>query len=332
MSGWKKVERLEALIAGDRPDRPPVAIWRHWPGDDQDAPSLAAAHLKWQKDYDWDLIKVSPASSFCLVDWGVEAEWKGSYEGTRTYTKRVVNNPEDWAELSPLNPERGMLAVQIEALDILGEEINQDFSDPPPFIATIFSPLAQAKNIAGEDRMLSHMRSHPDLFRQGLETITKSTIAYVQAIQNTEVSGIFYAIQHAQYPLMSPVEYLSFGRPYDEPILEAASELWLNMVHVHGEREIMFDLVADYPVQLVNWHDRDTGFGLSEGLKQVSGAVSGGVSHWSLYKDSPEASLAEAKDALDQTNGRRLMLGVGCVAMTNTPLRNLRAIRTIVEN
>jgi uroporphyrinogen decarboxylase len=94
----------------------------------------------------------------------------------------------------------------------------------------------------------------------------------------------------------------------------------------------MFDLVADYPVQFVNWHDRDTGFGLSDGLKQVSGAVSGGVSRWSLYQDTPDAALAEAKDALRQTNGRRLLLGVGCVAMTNTPLRNLKALRGFVED
>ena len=332
MSGWKKIERLEAVVAGDRPDRPPVAIWRHWPGDDQDALSLAAAHLKWQKDYDWDLIKVSPASSFCLVDWGVEAEWQGSYEGTRTYTKRVVQNPEDWTALTALDPNQGMLAIQIEALELFDRGLNRDFSDPPPFIATIFSPLAQAKNIAGESQMLSHMRSHPDLFRKGLETISKSTIAYVRAVMETGVSGIFYAIQHARYPLMSPVEYQSFGRPYDELILETASDLWLNMVHVHGERDIMFDLVADYPVQLFNWHDRDTEFSLSDGIRQVSGAVCGGVSRWSLYKDSPEVSLAEAKDAVNQTNGRRLLLGVGCVAMTNTPQRNLKALRNFVEN
>ncbi|GMQ79185.1 MAG: hypothetical protein BMS9Abin02_1746 [Anaerolineae bacterium] len=332
MSTWNKRKRLEAAITGLRLDRPPVAIWRHWPGDDQDAASLAAAHFGWQKDYDWDLIKVSPASSFCLVDWGVEAQWQGSYEGTRTYTRRVVKDPEDWTKLSALNPGTGMLAVQIEALEILGKGLTKEFADPPPYIATIFSPLAQAKNIAGESRMLSHMRSHPDQFRQGLEIITQSTIAYVRAILDTGISGIFYAIQHARYPLISPIEYQSFGRPYDEPILAAASDLWLNMVHIHGEKDIMFDLVADYPVQLFNWHDRDTGFNLSDGLRQVSGAVSGGVSRWSLYKDTPESALAEAGDALAQTNGHRLLLGVGCVAMTNTPLRNIRALRNFVDD
>ena len=331
MTEWSKRKRLEATIAGEKADRLPVALWRHWPGDDQDAGALAAAHLKWQQEYDWDLIKVSPASSFCLEDWGVKARWEGSDEGTRTYTERIVHDPEDWEKLTVLDPGEGMLATQIEALRLLGEGLAVSPDGETPFIATVFSPLAQAKNIAGHTRMLSHMRSDPQAFRKGLKTITESVLAYLEAAKKTGISGIFYAIQHARYPLMGPAEYQSFGRPYDEEILAAASDLWLNMVHIHGEDSIMFDLVADYPVQLVNWHDRDTGFSLREGLQQVSGAVCGGISRWSLYQDSPEQMLVEANDALEQSGGRRLVLGVGCVAMTNTPLRNLRALREFVE-
>ncbi|MCZ7669995.1 MAG: uroporphyrinogen decarboxylase family protein [Chloroflexi bacterium] len=57
MSSFNKRKRLEAVIAGEKPDRIPVALWRHWPGDDQDAQALAAAHLQWQTQYDWDLLK-----------------------------------------------------------------------------------------------------------------------------------------------------------------------------------------------------------------------------------------------------------------------------------
>ena len=31
----------------------------------------------------------------------------------------------------------------------------------------------------------------------------------------------------------------------------------LNLIHVHGE-DIMFDLAASYPVDMMNWHDRIT--------------------------------------------------------------------------
>ena len=324
MRNWNKRERLEAIITGERPDRPPVALWRHWPGDDQDAAALAAAHLKWQNDYDWDLVKVSPASSYCLVDWGVEDRWEGAAEGTRAYGKRLIQAPEDWLKLGVLDPGKGMLATQQEALRLVGDGLS---GSGTPFIATIFSPLAQAKNLAGGERLLSHLRSHPDEVMHGLETIAAGTKAYIEAAKDTGISGIFYAIQHARYALLSPVEYQVFGRPFDEEILSTATDLWFNMVHIHGEEAIMFDLVADYPVQCVNWHDRDTGISLAEGLDQFSGAVSGGVSRWSLLQQSPEQAVAEAEEAIHQTGGGQLLLGVGCVIMTNTPTRNIRALR-----
>ncbi len=331
MTDWNKRKRLEATISGQAADRPPVTLWRHWPGDDQDAEALAAAHLSWQRDYDWDLVKISPSSSYCLVDWGAEDSWQGSVEGTRTYGQRVVRQPEDWETLRVLDPRKGMLATQVEALRLFGEGASMLPDPNVPYLATIFSPLAQAKNLAGGQELLSQLRSHPEALLSGLETITQSTTAYVEAAIETGISGIFYAIQHARYELLSPSEYAQFGQPFDQRILELVSDLSLNMLHVHGESGIMFDQVASYPVQLVNWHDRDSGFSLAEGLDRFSGAVCGGVSRWSLYQQSPEKTLSEASNAVQQSNSRRMVLGVGCVAMTNTPQRNIRALRDFVD-
>ena len=40
-----KRERLEKAIHGEEVDRVPVALWRHWPGDDQRPADLAEARL-----------------------------------------------------------------------------------------------------------------------------------------------------------------------------------------------------------------------------------------------------------------------------------------------
>ena len=85
-----KKERLLATCAGAPTDRVAVALWRHFPGDDQHPADLTTATLSWQAQYDWDFVKVSPSSSFCLRDWGVEDRWTGGDEGSRQYTKRVV--------------------------------------------------------------------------------------------------------------------------------------------------------------------------------------------------------------------------------------------------
>ena len=98
------------------------------------------------------------------------------------------------------------------------------------------------------------------------------------------------------------------------------------MLHIHSS-DLMFDLVASYPVPLVNWHDRESGISLRDGLQQISGAASGGIDQWTIHQESAEQTLVEARDAIEQTGGRRLLLGTGCVVMVTTPLRNLRALR-----
>ena len=51
-----KRERLQATIRGEPVDRVAVALWRHFPVDDQDPADLAGATLEWQAQYDWDFI------------------------------------------------------------------------------------------------------------------------------------------------------------------------------------------------------------------------------------------------------------------------------------
>ncbi len=325
MNQMNKRRRLEAAIAGEPVDRLPVALWRHWPGDDQDAEALAAAHLKWQADYDWDLLKIGPASSYSVADWGVEDAWEGHIEGTRRTTRYPVKSPQDWEALRPADPSAGMLAEQIRALKLVGERARAEV----PFIATIFSPLSMAKHLAGNETVLSHMRRHPDQLRAGLDTLTESIVRFIDAARPTGIAGVYYAVQHACYPLMSRDEFQTFGRPYDMRALSAASALWCNVVHLHG-KDVMFDLVADYPAAFLNWHDRDTGITLAEGLSRTRGAASGGVSQWTIHRDGPEGVLEEIRDARQQTQDRRLLLGTGCVIMTTTPLRNILAFRESV--
>jgi len=324
-----KRERLGKAIQGEAVDRVPVALWRHWPGDDQRATDLADATIAFQRRWDFDFVKVTPASSFCIIDYGVQDRWVGSLEGTREYVRRAVHRTLDWTELRVLAPDKGALGRQLEVLRLL----NDAFHDDVPFIQTIFSPLAQAKNIAGKERLIEHMRTAPDRLKTGLNTITESTLRFIDAMRKSGVSGIFYAIQHASYSVMSEAEYQEFGRPYDLKILEALPDSWwFNMVHLHGTAP-MFDLVADYPVQAINWHDRESEFSLADGKLKFSGAVSGGIGRWDpMHHGTPVEVRTQARNAIEQTHGRRLILSTGCVIMTTTPMSNIRAAREVVES
>lgn len=323
-----KTERLRGTLTGEPVDRVAVALWRHFPGDDQSADDLAEATLDFQRRFDWDFIKVSPASSFCLVDWGVEDDWVGGDEGTREYRKRPVTRPEDWGKLPVLDPAAGRLADQLRCLALIGAAVGTGV----PFIQTVFNPLGQAKNLAGVDRLLVHMRERPAEVHAGLETITRSTIRFVEHCTRRGISGIYYAVQLATRAHLSDSEYAEFGEPYDRRVLDAAGGCWFNMLHLHGT-DVMFDRCARYPVHAINWHDRETAPTLRDGLAPFPGAVCGGLARWEdLLRGDPDSLRARVRDAIEQTGGRRLIIASGCVAPVNTPHRNLRAVRSSVES
>jgi uroporphyrinogen decarboxylase len=322
-----KRERLEAAIHGEPTDRPPVALWRHFPGDDQEAAELAASTVAFQRQYDFDFVKVTPASSFCVLDWGVEDTWLGNEEGTREYTHHPIHAPEQWYTLRRLEPGEGALGSQLRCLTSIREQLG----DEVPFIQTVFNPLSQAKNLVGKQNLLGHLRQDPEAVRAGLEVITDTTARFIMAAREQGIAGIFYAVQHASYDQMSESEYGDFGIPFDRRLLEAASGLWLNVLHLHGNR-VMFDLLADYDVQVVNWHDRETPPTLHEGQGKVKGAVLGGLRQWdTMLRGSPEDVHREAEDAIQQTGGQGFILGTGCVTPITAPWANLRAARDAVE-
>jgi uroporphyrinogen decarboxylase len=326
-------ERLQACLSNSPAlDRPPVALWRHFPVDDQDPSTLAEAVLDFQRHYDFDLVKVTPASSYSIKDWGVKDAWEGHTEGTRTYTKRLITRPRDWERLPVLSPSAPHLSGHLDCL----RRIRAGLLPHTPLLATIFSPLAQAKNLAGGDRLMDHLHSHPRAVLKGLETIAQTTRQYIEACMEVGIDGIFYAVQHAQAELLSLDEYKLFGLPNDLTCLEPAGSLWCNLLHLHG-LNIHFELVSQslYPdglFQIVNWHDRETRPSLAKGLKDARVAVCGGISQKTIVFGDQSAVRKEAADAIAQSGGRRLILGTGCVVPIIAPHGNISAARQIVES
>jgi len=321
-------DRLRMTLSGEVPDRIPVAFWHHLPVDDQDPQKFAKAIISFQNQFDFDLVKITPASSYCLADWGVKDEWQGSPEGTRSYTQRAISHPEDWGKLEPLDPFKGNLGIQLKCIEILKKEFGQH----TPYIQTIYNPLAQAKNLVGPENLLSQIRKYPDAVHQGLEIIQATTIRFIDSLKDLGVAGIFYAIQHASYNIMTEQEYHEFGTAYDLPILDSANEFWANIIHLHGDN-VMFDLISDYPAQIINWHDRETQPSLATALSRFKGTLCGGLSRIeTMVLGNEEQISLEIQDAIHQTGGRRFILSTGCVLPLTTPYGNITAARNFVED
>lgn len=320
-------ERLEACLSGKPIDRPPVALWRHFPVDDQYPHALAESTLLFQHAYDFDFVKITPASSFCVKDYSVEDVWKGNPEGTREYTRYPIKQPSEWKTLELLDPTNGYLGMQLECI----KNVRAGLSEDTPVLQTIFDPLSQAKNLVGKQTLLHHLRQNSDELIAGLETLTQTTIIFIHECIKLGIDGIFFAIQHAQASLVTIDEFQKFVYPFDQRILEHTSSLWLNIAHLHGN-DLYFQNIPTDNIAVINWHDQETAPSLAEAKKQFGGVVCGGLRQWeTLVYGTPADVYQEAGQAIEKTDGNRFILGTGCVLPIIAPHSNIMAARNAVE-
>lgn len=322
-----KRERLAAAVAGQDVDRVPVALWRHFPGDDTSAEELARSVAAFQQTYDWDFIKLTPLSNYSVADWGGTVAYRGHPEGTSDYiTPRRITSPADWEHLEALDVTSGTLGQQLVCIRRLRELVGPDI----PILETVFNPLSQARRLVGNGLELVHLRRYPQQLQAALELLTSTTTAFVTAALEAGADGIFYAIQHGSAGILSQEEYRAVLRPLDLRILEAARGGSFNLVHLHG-MDTYLDLVSDYPIHAVNWHDRDTGPSLAEGMRIFPGLVVGGLSQHDLVEGNPASIHELARQAVAATGGRRMCLSTGCVLPTVAPWGNIRALRAAAD-
>jgi uroporphyrinogen decarboxylase len=325
MTHW---ERIRAALKGEETDRVPIALWRHWPPDDETPGGLAGVTLLWQKTYDFDLVKLTPTGTYGIEDWGGATTYTSADHGMRTVIKYGVLSAEEWPRLEQLDVTRGYLGNQIAAVPLVAGELKGSV----PILQTVFSPLTTIRKLAG-DRIFTDLRLRPELFKQGLQIVAETHARFAVESMRAGAHGLFFATQCDSYRLLSEAEYREFGEPYDRIILDAVRpEAEMIMIHAHGH-DIMFDLLATYPADAINWHDRITAPSLKEARERFSGLLVGGINEWQTLVKGPAAAIrAEIQDAIAQTGGRRYMVGPGCVVPINTSPLHIRAAREAVES
>lgn len=324
MNHW---ERVRAAIKGEDVDRVPMSLWRHWPQDDLTSEGLAAAMVRWQQEYDFDFVKFMPTGTYGVHDWGAETVYAPGHRGNRLVTGFGLTETDQWPDLTRLDPGQGALGQEVEAIRLAADQLDGSV----PILQTIFSPLTTAVKLAG-DKVYADLRQHPDTLKAGLQIIADVTVDFARACLQAGAHGFFLASQCTTYRILSEDEYREFGAYYDEYILNAVrGETEFNLMHVHGE-DIMFNLAAGYPVESINWHDRITWPSLGEAQQRFDGLVVGGINdQTTIAEGTPDEVAAQARDAIEQTGGRRVLVGPGCVIPTNTPDANVRAVIDTVK-
>jgi uroporphyrinogen decarboxylase len=167
---------------------------------------------------------------------------------------------------------------------------------------------------------------------EALSVIAENLRAHIADVIEAGADGVFLALQGCTRAVMTEEQYREFGRPYDLIALQGAANGWLNTLHIHGDKDLMFDLVLDYPVQVLNWSDRLAGPSLREARGLTSKCLMGGWHEFgALSTGTEEKIVEEARDAVAQTAGRKFILANGCSVPDETDERWLHVGRDAVE-
>ena len=317
-------ERVLACLAGRDVDRPPASMWRHFYAEETAADTLAEAMLGFQREYDWDFMKVNPRASYHAEDWGLEMRSGG--DNPPEPVSWPVSEPGDWTRLEVLDPSAGVLGEQLEALRLIAKGLGGEV----PFLMTVFTPLSiAARLVPSEETFLQHFREHPESVGHALEVVTETFVRYTNACLDVGASGLFYATTSwATTDSLTLDEYGALARPYDLRVLEAASGAEFNLLHVCRDNNMLAAL-ADYPVHAFNWDAHGQGnLSLADGLSLLAPrAVVGGLPHKGDLVDAEPVDLARDVRSTTQSMGERgWMLGTGCTFPPNTPAANVRAV------
>lgn len=327
-----KIERLDTVIKGNRPDRAPVSFWYHFSEECAAGKAAVEAHVRHMETYDLDFLKIMDDNRYPRL---------GLRNG-------VISEIDDLEQLPELQGDEDSFARQLELISALATRFRGQFR----MITTIFNSWSTLRSmilpasgkhgppvLGQSDDPRDHTMSRflleaPDALSCALDTITQSLSKFVRNCLEAGADGIFFSVRDdwVDRPENKPGSYYRLVQPGDLRILKSAGSGSFNMLHVCGQ--IMdFKRFGNYPVDAVNWADRCAGPSIASVSAWLRPAICGGLDNLGTMKDgSPVDCEREAVDAMRQAGDRPIILAPGCTFdATTVPEENLRAIRRIVE-
>jgi uroporphyrinogen decarboxylase len=322
-------ERVTAALRGAPVDRVPLAFWLHNFATENSAKGLADETLRLSDTFHWDFLKPQSRAQCFAEMWGLTYAPSRERATPFTVTRAPLASAQDVGALRPMDPRRGALGEQLEALRMIRARVGADL----PIIWTIFSPMMVLPFLVrgGKTQALSLLRSDGAAVERGLGAIAETLAAYARAALAEGADGLFYATNVATRASMSAEECRRFQRPFDLPVLAAVEAAPFNLLHVCGE-DILFDEFADYPVTAFSWALFPGNPSLTDVHRRTGRAVVGGLPAKPQIASMTAGTLVErAKAAIGEMAGRFLLLGPDCSINPDTPESLLHAVGNAVR-
>ena len=322
MAPMSRLDRLRAAARREPVDRPPYALWRHFPTADRSPAALAQATLRFHDRYGSDFLAVVPPAGYAAQAWGcVEADTPRP-DGSRPCARCAVSQPEDWRAIRALDPAaaEGYSEV-VEALVRVG--FDRRIGDAP-VVVVLPAPSAVATRLGG-GRLAVHLREWPGLVGDGLRALAETQTRFAELCLAEGLAGVLYTVHAPAEPALGAGTYAELIEPHDRAVLAALDgRAALRVVHVTGP--VPFARVAAWPADVVGWAPGADLPALAEGHAQLPAAVLGGLDARALRDEAPSTAALTARAALATVGERGLVVGPGGPVWPDTPDEVLTAV------
>ena len=342
MSSLSKRERVDAALRGEAVDRVPVSAWRHFIPEERGPETLADVSLSHFKEFDWDWLKINPRATYYAEAWGNHYDYNHYDSVLPRLLDGPLHGPDDLEKIQPVLPTAGVFAEQLELVRLVKNEIGDAH-----FLLTVFSPLSVLAFLAArpnihsiddatqsqQDGLRRLIRENPSGAHAALKNISKTLAQFSAAAVDAGASGLFFAIvKLARQDVLTEAEFETFGKPYDQAVLEAVQGAPFNLLHICGPK-VYFNTILNYSVHAINWASiGQDNPDLVEARKLTGKAVVGGVDETgALQHGTPDQVIQEASASIRATKGVHHLLTPGCATNPDVPAANLHALRKAAD-
>ena len=298
-----KRERVQAALEGQRVDRVPFTMWRHYYFQAQTAGGLAETTLSFYRQYDPDVIVLAPNPFFIAEGWGADVRSFGTDDMVPYVAGPTIARATDWRYLDSLDVRTSSLSRELEAVRQIRAELGEEEA---PLVVPLFSPLTTA-DILCNGRIVEDVLSSSNDLRSALSIIATATCEFGLACLDAGANGFMFVTRLASPDRVRARAYRDFGQQFDLQVLSPLKEAGIRILQFDSENAY-FDLANRYPVQAVCWETWRSSPSLSSARRQVRCGLMGGLNPMTFSGGSDADVKAQVLDAISQTGGWSLLI------------------------
>ena len=335
MEEMTSLERVRAVLNGEMPDRVPVIpqgfmfcaanCGMHIGQINRDPKKMAESQILTQQQFGYDGCVIDVDDATLAEACGARALFREDGVAIIDEEHPALEDLRDIDNLKLPDPySSGRLPEWLETtkriMDAIGDHVFvMGRADQGPFDLLCLLRGAQ-------DFMMDLITEEPEVIHHALEWTTKAHILFANAmldIAHCTSMGDSYAGPN----LVSPATYKTFALPYEQQVVQAVqTKDRPYSIHICGNTTKIIDQMAltGSKILEVDWQ-----MDLGEAHAAVPDHVvlMGNIDPSDpLVQGTPEDVDRKAKEIIEKTKGRGLILSSGCAIGANTPPANIAAM------